>query len=119
MLHVLKSLSGQERCTHRRKHRVGQANGQWFQIDLQTAQTFDQLVMLSNSDYARGYQVFVSSDGATWGSAVATGAGTSSTTSISFALQTSRARAGARASGRRTATGGRSTWASRSRSTRS
>jgi hypothetical protein len=69
---------------------VAQANGQWFQIDLQTAQTFDQLVMSSNADYARGYQVFVSSDGASWGTAVATGTGTTQTISVSFALQTKR-----------------------------
>ncbi|HVZ72858.1 MAG TPA: discoidin domain-containing protein [Polyangia bacterium] len=69
---------------------TAQVNGQWFQIDLQTAQTFDQLVILSNADYARGYQVFVSADGATWGTAVATGTGTQATTSISFALQTKR-----------------------------
>jgi fibronectin type 3 domain-containing protein len=69
---------------------VAQANGQWFQIDLQSAQTFDQLVMASNADYARGYQVFVSSDGATWGTAVATGTGTTQTISVSFAAQTKR-----------------------------
>jgi fibronectin type 3 domain-containing protein len=69
---------------------VAEANGQSFQVDMQTAQTFDQLVILSNGDYARGYQVFVSDDGASWGTAVASGAGTSATTSISFALQTKR-----------------------------
>jgi hypothetical protein len=46
--------------------------------------------MSSNADYARGYQVFVSSDGATWGSAVATGTGTTQTITVSFALQTKR-----------------------------
>jgi hypothetical protein len=69
---------------------AGQSNGQWFQIDLGTPQTFDQLVILSNSDYARGDQVFVSSDGASWGTALATGAGAGAKTSISFALQTTR-----------------------------
>ena len=69
---------------------AAQANGQWFQIDLQTAQTFDQLVMSSNADYARGYQIFVSSDGATWGTAVATGTGTTPTISVTFAPQTKR-----------------------------
>jgi hypothetical protein len=69
---------------------AAQANGQWFQVDLGAAQTFDQLVMASNADYMRGYQVFVSSDGASWGSAVATGAGTTQTISVTFALQTKR-----------------------------
>jgi hypothetical protein len=69
---------------------TAQVNGQWFQLDLGAAQTFDQLVMTSNTDYARGYQIFVSTDGATWGTAVATGAGTGATVSASFALQTKR-----------------------------
>ncbi|HVU51857.1 MAG TPA: discoidin domain-containing protein [Polyangia bacterium] len=69
---------------------VGQASGQWWQVDMQAAQTFDQLVVLSNADYARSYQVFVSNDGAAWGAAVATGRGAGATASITFAPQTSR-----------------------------
>jgi hypothetical protein len=69
---------------------VAQANGQWFQLDLGAAQTFDQLVMTSGADYARNYQVFVSTDGTNWGTALATGAGTTGNTSVSFALQTKR-----------------------------
>jgi hypothetical protein len=67
-----------------------QVNGQWFQLDLGAARTFDQLVLESGADYARGYQVFVSADGANWGTAVATGTGTGATTSVSFAPQTKR-----------------------------
>jgi hypothetical protein len=69
---------------------VAEAVGQWFQLDLGAAQTFDQIVVTSNADYARNYQVFVSTDGASWGTAIASGAGTTGSTSISFAPQTKR-----------------------------
>jgi hypothetical protein len=69
-----------------------QVNGQWFQIDMVSAQTFNRIVLDASSfanDYPRGYQVNVSSDGLNWGTPVATGVGTNVTT-ISFATQTAR-----------------------------
>ena len=72
---------------------AGQANGQWFQIDMGVAQPFVELVMDStgsNNDYAHGYQVFVSNDGATWGSAVATGTPSGPVVTVTFATQTAR-----------------------------
>jgi hypothetical protein len=72
---------------------TGQANGQWFQIDMGATHTFSQLVLdatASSGDYPRGYQVYVSNDGVNWGSPVASGAGSSAITTINFAVQTAR-----------------------------
>ena len=72
---------------------VNQANGQWFQVDMGSAQTFGQIVLdagSSTSDYPRGYKIYVSNDGSNWGSPVATGTGSSAVTTINFALQTKR-----------------------------
>jgi len=72
---------------------AAQANGQWFRVDMVTAQTFNKVVLdagTSTGDYPRGYQLFVSNDGTNWGSAVATGSGTTQVTTITFANQTAR-----------------------------
>jgi beta-glucosidase len=72
---------------------VAQANGQWFQVDMVTPQTFVQLTLdatNSNNDYPRTYSVFVSNDGTNWGTAVATGSGTTALTTIVFPQQTAR-----------------------------
>jgi O-glycosyl hydrolase len=71
----------------------GQTNGDWIQFDRGSAQTFTRIAMDSGSstgDYARGYQVFVSNDGVTWGSAVATGTGNGPLVVAAFAPQTAR-----------------------------
>jgi hypothetical protein len=68
-----------------------QANGQWFQIDLGSAQAFDRLVLDSvTGEYPRGYQLFVSRDGVNWGSAIAAGVGAAQTTTINFQPQVAR-----------------------------
>jgi hypothetical protein len=70
-----------------------QVNGQYFQVDLQSAKTFNQIRLDttgSANDYPRGYQVFVSSDATNWGSAIASGSGSSAVTDITFAMQTTR-----------------------------
>lgn len=67
-------------------------NNQWFQIDMGSAQAFNQIVMdagSSNEDFARGYQVLVSNDGTNWGNPVASGAGRSAAV-ITFTSQTAR-----------------------------
>jgi len=72
---------------------AAQANGQWYRVDMTAAQTFNKIVLdagSSTGDYPRGYQVFVSTDGTNWGSAVATGSGSSQVTTITFANQTAR-----------------------------
>jgi len=49
---------------------VPQSNGQWFQVDLGSKQAFEQLIFETGAnstwDYARAFQVQVSSDGANW-----------------------------------------------------
>jgi hypothetical protein len=70
-----------------------QVNGQWFQVDMDSTNTIYRLVLdaaSSSSDYPRGYQVNLSSDGTTWGNPVATGAGSSAVTTISFPTNTAR-----------------------------
>jgi hypothetical protein len=60
---------------------TAQAAGQWFQIDLGSAQAFDRITFdagNSVNDYARGYQVLVSDNGIDWSRqpAIAGGTGT-------------------------------------------
>ena len=69
-----------------------QAAGMYFQVNLGSSQTFNEIEMNSvNSagDYARGYNVEVSSDGSTFTS-VATGTGTSSPEIVTFADTTAQ-----------------------------
>ncbi|UJF32496.1 discoidin domain-containing protein [Paenibacillus hexagrammi] len=44
----------------------------------------------SGSDYARGYEVYVSADGTNWGSAVASGTGSSAVITVDFPAQSAR-----------------------------
>src|SRR5262249_40848431 len=72
-----------------------QTHGQFFQIDLGMAQTFDRIVLDSGNssfenDHPRGYEVYVSSDGAGWGGPVAIGTGQSPITEILFPARTAR-----------------------------
>jgi hypothetical protein len=72
---------------------AAQANGQLFQVDMQTTQTFSQLTLdagTSTGDFPRGYQVFVSSDGINWGSGIATGTGSTQLVTISFTARSAR-----------------------------
>jgi fibronectin type 3 domain-containing protein len=70
-----------------------QTNGQWFQVDMRSAKTIFKIVLdttPSPNDYPRAYQVKLSNDGTNWGNPVATGAGYSAVTTITFAPQTAR-----------------------------
>lgn len=72
---------------------AAQVNGQFYQVDMQSAKAFRQLTLDSTAsagDYPRGYQVFVSNDGVSWGSAIASGTPTSSVVTITFAPQSAR-----------------------------
>ncbi len=72
---------------------AAQANGEFFQVDMQTAKTFKQLTLdaaANPGDYPRGYQVFVSNDGVSFGSAIATGTPTTQLVTVNFATQTAR-----------------------------
>ena len=67
--------------------------GQWFQVDMRQARTFDAVVLdntwaLWNSPAK--YAVTVSNDGTDWGSPIATGAGTLGITRINFPTQSAR-----------------------------
>jgi F5/8 type C domain-containing protein len=69
-----------------------QASGMYFQVNLGSSQTFNQIEMNSvNSagDYARGYNVEVSTNGSTFTS-VATGTGTASPEIVTFTAQTAQ-----------------------------
>ncbi|MEV5440024.1 discoidin domain-containing protein [Streptomyces sp. NPDC052682] len=60
----------------------GMQPGDWFQLDLGSARTFDQIVLdstASSGDFARQYEVYTSDDGTTWGRPVATGPGSTVT----------------------------------------
>jgi hypothetical protein len=54
-------------------------NGDWFQINLGSAKSFNQIVLdnsiSSSFDYINKYQVYVSNDGVNWGTALANGNG--------------------------------------------
>ena len=70
-----------------------QSSGIWFQVDMGKAQSFSSIALdcgASGGDYPRGYQVFVSNDGSTWGNAIASGQGTSGYTVVTFAKQSAR-----------------------------
>ena len=69
-----------------------QASGMYFQVNLGSAQTFNQIEMNaggSTGDYARGYNVEVSSNGTSFTS-VATGTGMSSPQTVTFTAQTAQ-----------------------------
>ncbi len=72
---------------------ANQVNGQYFQVDMLSAQTFDQVRLDAigySTDYARGYELYVSTDGTSWGNALASGSGNGPITDIVFGLQTAR-----------------------------
>lgn len=72
---------------------TAQTPGQYFVVDMGTANRVDAISMDSGSDagdYARGYVVFLSTDGRNWGSAVAGGVGSASLISVSFTAQNAR-----------------------------
>jgi O-glycosyl hydrolase len=72
---------------------AAQAAGQWLRVDLGAVRTFTALELDAgqwSGDFPRGYVVHVSDDGVTWGSAVATGGGTSHITRITTGTQTAR-----------------------------
>lgn len=68
-----------------------QNSGEWYEINLGSTQTFNQIVLDSGprspGDYIRHYQVFVSNDGVHWRGAVAYGTGTNETVTITMPTQ--------------------------------
>ncbi|HEX7735524.1 MAG TPA: discoidin domain-containing protein [Ktedonobacteraceae bacterium] len=70
-----------------------QAAGLWFQVDMGKTQSFSSIALdcgASGGDYPRGYQVFVSNDGSTWGNPIASGQGSGGYTVITFPQQSAR-----------------------------
>ncbi len=64
---------------------AAQAPGQWFELDMGTPQTFNLMSLnAGSSDYPAGYEVFVSTDGTHWGSAIASGDGSAQTVTLGF-----------------------------------
>ncbi|QYR22245.1 discoidin domain-containing protein [Paenibacillus sp. sptzw28] len=72
----------------------GQKNGDWFQIDLGSPASFNQIVLdnsvNSSFDYINKYQVYVSNDGVNWGSAIANGSGGIGRIDITLPTQTAQ-----------------------------
>jgi hypothetical protein len=70
---------------------VVMAAGQWFQVDMGTAQTVSQIQMDSaNGDYARAFSVYVTNDTANLGTAVATGTAAGTPVNVSFTAKSGR-----------------------------
>lgn len=66
---------------------------QSFTIDMKVLTSINSIEMDStgsNNDYARGYALYVSNDGVTWGSPIATGVGTNRLITIDFAPHVAR-----------------------------
>jgi len=62
---------------------TAQVYGQYYQVDLRSALSFDGIVLdagRSAYDYPRQYEVYLSADGVQWGSAAASGKGSAVTT---------------------------------------
>jgi hypothetical protein len=67
--------------------------GQWFQVDMQQARTFDKIVLDTTWalwDTPERYAVSVSQDGQTWSDPIATGSGSLGITTITCEPQTAR-----------------------------
>jgi Malectin domain/F5/8 type C domain/Abnormal spindle-like microcephaly-assoc'd, ASPM-SPD-2-Hydin len=71
---------------------VVMAAGMWFQVDMGTAQSVNQIVMNSNGsgDYARAYSVYVTNDTTNLGNPVAQGTATADPITVPFAAATGR-----------------------------
>ncbi len=70
-----------------------QEAGQWFQVDMGTKQTFSRLMIDTRArfaDYPRGYELYVSGDGAKWGAPIVKGANDQSVLRLTFPAQTAR-----------------------------
>jgi len=65
---------------------TAQAAGQWFELDMGSPQTFNLISMNAGGagDEPAGYEVFISSDGVSWGSPIVSGSGTSQVVTVGF-----------------------------------
>lgn len=73
---------------------LGQAVGQWFELDMAATRSFTQLTIDAGfqlpNDYVGGFEVSVSNDGLTWGVPVAVGLGSSQIVTVSLPPQSAR-----------------------------
>jgi hypothetical protein len=70
-----------------------QTSGQFFQVDMGALHLIAQVKLdtsASKNDYPRGYALYLSKDGTSWGTPVATGSGAGPITQISFPWQGAR-----------------------------
>lgn len=80
-------LAVDESSSTRWTTRATQRPEQWLNIDLSSVQSFNRIVLEgeeSPNDYPRSYEVYVSSNGADWGTPIAEGNGSESITTINF-----------------------------------
>jgi hypothetical protein len=70
-----------------------QAPGQWFEVDMGTAQTFSAVSLdsgpTSDEDFPRTFEVEMSNDGATW-TEITAGVGTAEVVTVTFPQKTAR-----------------------------
>ncbi|WP_329361573.1 glycoside hydrolase family 3 C-terminal domain-containing protein [Streptomyces sp. NBC_00669] len=68
------------------------AGGQWVSADMGGSHPIDRITMDAGNgtDYARGYQVYLSADGKDWGAPVAEGTGTGRRVTATFAARQAR-----------------------------
>jgi len=70
-----------------------QAAGQWFTVDLGSAQQFRRIVLdagASVGDYPRGYAVYASGNSNAWGNPIASGSGSGQTVTIDLPVTSAR-----------------------------
>lgn len=70
-----------------------QAPGQWFQIDMGAKQKFSRMLIDTRTrtgDFMRGYEIYVSNDGTTWGTPIAQGKNEQTSLRLTFAPQYAR-----------------------------
>ena len=63
------------------------SGGEWFMVELPVEQVITKLTLDargSNGDYPRGYEIYISRDGKSWGKPIATGKGTGPLTQIAL-----------------------------------
>jgi O-glycosyl hydrolase len=72
----------------------GTKSGDWFQIDLGSPTSFNKIVFATSEnnsfDYVTKYQIYVSDDGADWGSAIANGSGNIGKIAVTLPARTAR-----------------------------
>jgi hypothetical protein len=71
---------------------IPQAADQWFEVDMRQPHTFREIAVDAGNatDYMRGYQIFASMDGTTWGTFISSGTGAAQVVTADFAPVSAR-----------------------------